>query len=1328
MKLFKKSFVGVLVLIVTIISFVGFSQRAFAYENTFDIFENWTTIRFVSVKETIPDITNYPSTGALMIAGQMETDNRIFSLGNTTVSMKATLYSVGTGGAETIVVPSQYIISPSNLVFTTHDTVSGNTSFNLAPLLGNYRIKIEAKAFGDKIENRTYDFSVYNPATIVLNMWATPSSVYYGGSSVIHWQNYPTTGISCWWLDASAPLPDPTSGSITTTGLLQSTVFSYECNNGAGGQVVTAEVIVNVVPPSITANTLSPVYSNDGSFINYSALGSKSCNIVKIDSVGGVTDSGGLSCPTSGRYYTGALTNTGSSNITTHYSITCGVGGAFNNPASGDCNGPGASGNMAFSPADAIYSNTKNDIPKVAIIEKVKNFFSNIIPKIFAEGVDPGNISVIKDVSIVIQPAVPPPDEPVATLDLDQTQIKNVVKKGVPDPIGTAYLKVNVKNITGSCDLINTSDSNPVTNNYGTFYDSTFIQNKTVSNLQLATNNFQLDCTNSSSPSLKSVIVPVSAQSGDLACTNCTGTTTMSCTIPIGGSSCPGVTLNWGTTSPYSSVYPSNLYTKITRDGLAVFSPTNTGSGITNIYHSSYGAIYKAENTVDDEGNTMNIRKTAPNELDTITINTVCASDSEWSIVTNKCEATTAPIPPTGVITAPDCLIALGAGSCNTNVKWETYNPKPSFISAVTTPTNITVGTGNTNNTGVPYPVAFGTREFFLYHANAPLGSVTATADCTSGTVYNTLSKKCEATTNPTGVLNVTNCIIPTGAGTCATKLTWSTSNPKAGVTSKIITPTNIIVATGNNSSLPFSYSMAYGVRKFDLSHNNVVLSSKNARAMCSAFTGDVWNGTTCAKQAKGTLTATNCVIPIGASSCMTDLTWSTTNPNAGVTSQVTTPKNVVVATANNGTKKWSVDYGSRDFYLYNSTLLDQAVAMADCDTATSKWDESVCVASAVISADLVASNPSPASAVAGVSTVYKSTITNQGTASTILKFENLFQTATGFADPVLQTGPIDLKDYPDGAMPALGIGASAISSVNITFPVVGNYYIRACADKNSAGDTGAIAESNESNNCSGSWSQVKVIAADALRGTLTGPNCTILSGGNSCNTTLAWTIDNTEAIPSQITANDMSPINLSTPTIGNDYSGTKTYTFTSPSAKIFYLYNNAKSLVPTAESPNGKGLIVQATCTIGTSWDGNSCEPIAVDGICGVVHNLCSKGTMVDNPDSPAFHLWTCEGSGGGTNASCSEAKIQPIVITFIATPDKVLKGRSSTLTWSADNATSCSSPDFDTQGAAQNMNPGVKVTPTSTKTYTLTCTNGTSSPSSVATVKVIIPVIKEN
>ncbi|MDD5720889.1 MAG: Ig-like domain-containing protein [Candidatus Pacebacteria bacterium] len=95
-----------------------------------------------------------------------------------------------------------------------------------------------------------------------------------------------------------------------------------------------------------------------------------------------------------------------------------------------------------------------------------------------------------------------------------------------------------------------------------------------------------------------------------------------------------------------------------------------------------------------------------------------------------------------------------------------------------------------------------------------------------------------------------------------------------------------------------------------------------------------------------GTLTASNCTIASGASSCITNLAWTTTNPE-WTSSSVTTPTNIIVATGLSGSATYSVTGGSpkgtRNFYLYNnSKLLATTTATATCAGGTG-WDGAKC-------------------------------------------------------------------------------------------------------------------------------------------------------------------------------------------------------------------------------------------------------------------------------------------------------------------------------------------------------------------------------------------------
>jgi hypothetical protein len=90
-----------------------------------------------------------------------------------------------------------------------------------------------------------------------------------------------------------------------------------------------------------------------------------------------------------------------------------------------------------------------------------------------------------------------------------------------------------------------------------------------------------------------------------------------------------------------------------------------------------------------------------------------------------------------------------------------------------------------------------------------------------------------------------------------------------------------------------------------------------------------------------GTLSASNCSISAGNSSCNSSLSWSTSYPLG--TSAVTTPTSITVATANSSSTTYSVAYGSRNFYLYNNgSLLDSKTATASC-TAGTGWYDGAC-------------------------------------------------------------------------------------------------------------------------------------------------------------------------------------------------------------------------------------------------------------------------------------------------------------------------------------------------------------------------------------------------
>jgi hypothetical protein len=98
--------------------------------------------------------------------------------------------------------------------------------------------------------------------------------------------------------------------------------------------------------------------------------------------------------------------------------------------------------------------------------------------------------------------------------------------------------------------------------------------------------------------------------------------------------------------------------------------------------------------------------------------------------------------------------------------------------------------------------------------------------------------------------------------------------------------------------------------------------------------------------------------------------------------------------------------------------------------------------------------------------------------------------------------------------------------------------------------------------------------------------------------------------------------------TWNNVYAPAGTYTFTC-----------ADTLSPFASD---SATMTVLGCSGATPvWNGTSCVAGGIiNGVCSAGHYGCSAGTSASNGATGAAWTWSCAGSGGGTTASCSEAK----------------------------------------------------------------------------------------
>ena len=525
---------------------------------------------------------------------------------------------------------------------------------------------------------------------------------------------------------------------------------------------------------------------------------------------------------------------------------------------------------------------------------------------------------------------------------------------------------------------------------------------------------------------------------------------------------------------------------------------------------------------------------------------------------------------PLGTINATDCFISLNNSSCNTNLIWNitnasgnSYIEQPLGTAIYTTVFPETTGTGSKS-------VSYNTpKTFYLYHPTksngtppgTKLGEDTATATCAPGLEWSALQSKCitDGQNSPVGIITSNNCVIGSGQSTCNDiNLTWTTEHTILTPQIKLNPSIADFIFSGISGTNE-DYPITFGNTTFYLLDGNNQLSSTIAKGVC--YPGTQWNSTKCAPKRIGMIVATNCEIPAGQNKCTTSLTFGIQSPIGP--SQVTTPGPTlpIVVYDHSGAESFGpitqnyfpVEYPGRDFYLYDaSSLLSQAKAKATCVDGT-EWRGTKCEPTLIPHGEISATD---------------CTIPlNGSTCNSTLNWYTENLTAT----------PAVTRNNPDIIVSNAPSGNNVLNAINPGFSTFYIYHLEVPLD-----ETRVFASCGPN-----IWNGTICIENTNMFGTLT-PSvnpCIIASGANSCTTDLTWSIDNTEEVISQITANEMAPINLDTPTIGNDYSGTKTATVPYPS-RTFFLYNNEKSLVPTAESPYGTGVNVTANCISGTTWN----------------------------------------------------------------------------------------------------------------------------------------------
>lgn len=210
----------------------------------------------------------------------------------------------------------------------------------------------------------------------------------------------------------------------------------------------------------------------------------------------------------------------------------------------------------------------------------------------------------------------------------------------------------------------------------------------------------------------------------------------------------------------------------------------------------------------------------------------------------------------------------------------------------------------------------------------------------------------------PTGKITAdrSSCVIEDGKNTCDAKFTWSVTNPdleKVATVKRDPIAGPVINKNSGSEILPVYYWLdsEQNISKYSLiidkvykttnpdgsvtTENGLILDSASVKATCKIGSSWVASLNQCVKDVSvKKFSTSNCIIPSGGSSCSSNINWEVVGGH-GIFA-VTTPNNINVGTGKSGSTTYSVQYPSRDFYLYNNgSEISSSRAYADCEGGT---------------------------------------------------------------------------------------------------------------------------------------------------------------------------------------------------------------------------------------------------------------------------------------------------------------------------------------------------------------------------------------------------------
>ena len=267
----------------------------------------------------------------------------------------------------------------------------------------------------------------------------------------------------------------------------------------------------------------------------------------------------------------------------------------------------------------------------------------------------------------------------------------------------------------------------------------------------------------------------------------------------------------------------------------------------------------------------------------------------------------------TGTVSSPYCYVHAGESSCCTSVTWNVYFPKAGTQPELrTNPSGSPIATGDNGSIQRCFDINDPREYYYLYNNGTQLAYDFSQANCIEG-AYQSGNECVENTETHNVIFNKNG-----GTGSMSSQIFEEGQTKK--LTKNTFTRTNYIFKKWNTQANGNGNSYA-DQANFTMGSFDVTLYA-------------IWE-----ENMKGTISATNCSIPIGQNKCNTTISWNVTNPVS--TTKVTTPENITVGSGHNGTTSYSLNYGeSRNFFLYNNGIeIKEAQASATCKSG-GIWNE----------------------------------------------------------------------------------------------------------------------------------------------------------------------------------------------------------------------------------------------------------------------------------------------------------------------------------------------------------------------------------------------------